>query len=135
MKPISSMWPISAQLGPPRVPATRAMLVPSVSLVTSAKLDAAPRQTAAGRSSTPDGPGARSSSSSRGGTGTAHDSTLTTRPCRDYGEGNDSRDSQLGLVLAPWARREPALAAQEQLRLAPTSTLPGRFFVPRHDHR
>src|SRR5438034_307691 len=127
MRPISSMWPISAQLGPPRVPAMRAMLVPSVSLVTSAKPEAAPRQTAAGRSSTPDGPGARSSSSSRGGTGTADDSTLTTRPCRDYGEGNDSRGSRIVYANEAEACGEPVvgyLAYDHVAKLEPTVRLP-----------
>src|SRR5256885_646850 len=58
MKPISSTWPTSAQLGPPAAPTTRAKLVPTVSPQTSAKAPAASRQTAAARSSRPDGRGA-----------------------------------------------------------------------------
>ena len=56
--PISSMWPTSAHIGPPLVPATRAKLEPSVSPHTSANGAAAARQTAVARSSEPDGAGA-----------------------------------------------------------------------------
>src|SRR5438093_269124 len=130
MKPISSTWPTSAQLGPPAAPTTRAKLVPTVSPQTAANAPAASRQTAAARSSRPDGPGARSRSFSNGGSDTAGDSTLTRRGARAYSAIDDFRLPQLGLALAPRARREPALAARrhpDSLDRRP----PGSFFRSR----
>ena len=70
--PISSMCPTRASVGAPGAAAvTRANDVPSVSDVTSAKSDPAARQTWAGSSSCPDGPGAVSSAFKSSGTATA----------------------------------------------------------------
>ena len=58
--PISSIWPSRASVGAPSVAArTRAKEVPSVSLVTSAKAEAACRHTADAGSSCPVGPAAQ----------------------------------------------------------------------------
>ncbi len=71
--PISSMWPITASVGPPAWggrDGTRTTDDPTRSARTSSeKVLAASRQTFAGAVSWPDGPAARSSLSSSSGTG------------------------------------------------------------------
>ncbi len=68
--PISSMWPITASVGPEPGP-TRAKEVPSVSPCTAANAAAASRQTRAAGSSAPEGPTAVRRSWSSSGIATA----------------------------------------------------------------
>src|ERR1700760_1933177 len=66
------MWPTTATVGPPAVPATRAHDDPTLSAPTSvAKVAQYSRHTRAGVVSCPEGPGAVKSRSRRSGAGTS----------------------------------------------------------------